>query len=938
FTSGSTGAPKGVLIPHSSISTAVTHQRFAICMPPHARVYDFAAHAFDMHHWSVFHTLAAGATLCTPSDRERREDLAGSMRRFGATMALLTPSVARVVEPGELESLEVVHLGGERLTQKDWGRWVEGRKGTVKVVNAYGPSETTQAVLYGLMPSDPVLKEGEELSMGKGVAVCTWIVDPESGERLVEVGEVGELYIEGPLVGKGYLNDPDKTAKSFVESPGWLRKGSPDGRVKGRSKSRLYKTGDLVRYNPADGTLVFVGRKDTQVKLRGQRIELVRVEHAVQQVLAGKLGKEAPPVVAEVLVSSATNSQVLVAFVETGLGDVQFEDWVDGLQDALGEQLPPYMVPATFIPVETMPLATSGKTDRQALRQLGSRHTLEELAAMQPQGAEARRSPSTEMEKRLQALWSSVLEIEPDSISADSSFFRIGGESIAAMRLVGMARREGWLLSVAEVFEYPTLEEIAKIIRRNEDESGEDDAVLPFSLLDRNQDIKLACQRAASLCGVEGDDVEDIFPCTALQEGLLALTMKQEGSYTSRNVLRLAYSVDVGKFREAWDNVVVAIPILRTRIVDLDGQGLVQVVVRDHSQSWIEARDTEEYLTQESELPMGLGTPLMRCAIIVPQVNSQESAFFALTLHHSLYDGFTLPIVMETLEAFYNGLALPHLAPFQSFVKHIGTRDKNAETKFWRSQFAGLKAAPFPALPSPTYEPQSNSTLVHTVDGIAWRTDNITPSTVIRAASALLCSLHTSPTSPDIVFGAVSSGRKAPVPGIETLPGPTIATVPIRVKTNNDRKILELLTSIQTQETQMIRYEQTGLSSIRQLGEEAQLACQFQTLVVVQAPQEENTKSGLFVSEDAERTEAEEEAHYRGFQFQSYALSLICTPEEGHLKVRFCFDSNVLEREKVQRMSRNFEQLLRTLCSSSNDEISLGAISLTSNEDLDRIW
>ncbi len=146
-----------------------------------------------------------------------------------------------------------------------------------EVLNGYGPSECTPMSTFNYNSSSPE----EATRIGRGVGLVTWVVDPENHDCLLPLGCVGELLLEGPLVGPGYLNDPEKTAAAFIEDPPtWLRRGTTD--VPGRH-GRLYKTGDLVRYN-ADGSLTFMGRKDAQVKIRGQRVELGEVEHWVQEI------------------------------------------------------------------------------------------------------------------------------------------------------------------------------------------------------------------------------------------------------------------------------------------------------------------------------------------------------------------------------------------------------------------------------------------------------------------------------------------------------------------------------------------------------------------------------------------------------------------------------------------------------------------------------
>ena len=183
------------------------------------------------------------------------------------------------------------------------------------------------------------------------------------------------------------------------------------------------------------------------------------------------------------------------------------------------------------------------------------------------------------VELRLQALWSSVLARDLDSIKPDDNFLRLGGDSIAAMKLVGTAREQGLILSAADVFRQSTLHRMAGMVSKLPE--GDADAVVaPFALLQEPHDVTSVRNEAATACEVEADDIEDVFPCTPLQEGLLALTAKHSEDYIARYAFRLLPTIDVQRLRSAWIRVVAANPILRTRIIDIPTRGLVQVVTK----------------------------------------------------------------------------------------------------------------------------------------------------------------------------------------------------------------------------------------------------------------------------------------------------------------------------------------------------------------------
>lgn len=471
FTSGSTGKPKGVIITHQNFYSAIHHQRATLGIDGSSRVFDFSSYAFDVAWLSLLKTLSAGGCLCIPSAAEREDDLGGCLERYGVTIVDLTPSVARAIEPrSALSNLSTLILGGEAVVASDAD--LAGKN--TQVVVAYGPAECT--------PTSSImdLTKTRDAGIGRGVGMCTWVVDIENPSALAPVGAVGELWLEGPLVGQGYLEEPEKTSSAFIQDPAWLVDGAPDGRRPGR-RGRVYRTGDLVRYRE-DGSLLFMGRKDTQVKIRGQRVELGDIEHHVCQAIEKAAGGAVTNVqaVAETVQPKGIQSKMLVAFValEGAQGFVSSEEYdravrqaTAGVTEQLAKTLPVFMIPSLYLPLKAIPMSATGKTDRRRLQEMGSSLSAKDIKAL-GRASEQRRTPETEAERAMQTLWAEILNVDLENIGADDSFFRIGGDSIGAMRLVGMARCKGFTFTVRDVFQSPVLSDLSAI-----------DAALPTSLV-----------------------------------------------------------------------------------------------------------------------------------------------------------------------------------------------------------------------------------------------------------------------------------------------------------------------------------------------------------------------------------------------------------------------------------------------------------------------
>ena len=253
--------------------------------------------------WHNFlHVFYAGGCLCTPSDDDRCNNIAGAIRDLRVNYLLTTPSLARTLDPAAVPDLKRIVFGGELLNRDDVARWGPN----VEIRDSYGPSECTVTSAIAVYGQDFTTK----VSLGRACCLNAWIASCLQPHALAPIGATGELVLESPMIGRGYLKDPDRTEASFICDPPWLLRGGSGMTVSGR-KGRLYKTGDLVKYD-SRGILTFMGRKDTQVKIRGQRVELEEIEVHARRSLGESFAVAVEMIEINV---GASKSQVLMMFL-----------------------------------------------------------------------------------------------------------------------------------------------------------------------------------------------------------------------------------------------------------------------------------------------------------------------------------------------------------------------------------------------------------------------------------------------------------------------------------------------------------------------------------------------------------------------------------------------------------------------------------------------
>ena len=453
FTSGSTGTPKGITVEHRNLCTAALALAAPMKIRSSSRVLQFAAYTFDLSYGEIFVTLSQGGCICVPSEHERINDLAGAIVRLNVNTACLIPSVARMFQPEDVPCLETLLLGGEALVQENLELW----GGKVTLATLYGPSECT---VWCSAQTD-VTVESSVNSIGRGVGALLWITTATNHDRLSSIGCIGELLIEGPVVARGYL-DAEQTKQSFIENPKWAE-------TEPGQRRRFYKTGDLARYK-SDGSVSFIGRKDTQIKLHGRRIEMGEIEYHLSShdllrqsmVTLPAAGLHRGKLVAILVLktSQASRSRTGKLNLVTDASKQTSYAEVMKIKDFVSSRIPSYMLPQQWLIVDDIPLMISGKLDRTRAKKF-----VENLVEEVPRDANVKQLKQQDLnnciEVYLRNVWSDVLHKDATDIGVEQDFVSLGGDSFAAMELVARCKANGYYLTVQDLLDNGTIRHAA---------------------------------------------------------------------------------------------------------------------------------------------------------------------------------------------------------------------------------------------------------------------------------------------------------------------------------------------------------------------------------------------------------------------------------------------------------------------------------------------
>jgi len=890
YTSGSTGTPKGVMVPHQGIARLLFGINY-VDLGSDKVILHMASISFDASTFEVWGSLLhGGKCVLFPEDIPTALEIKKAIGEHGVTTAWLTSALFNSVvdeDPYALAGLHQLLIGGEALSVSHVRKAMELLPST-QIINGYGPTESTTFTCCYQIPDH--LNDGMlSVPIGKPIA-NTQVYILDHGGLVCPAGVTGELHIGGAGLARGYLNNPELTAEKFIPNPFSDDEGS-----------RLYKTGDLVRYLP-DGNIEFIGRIDHQVKIRGFRIELGEIEACL-------LKHDAVSQAVVIALEDDSGDKRLVAYLISSA--VEPPETTE-LQALLKQSLPDYMIPAAFVWMEAYPVTANGKIDRKA------------LPKPEITDDSAGESPRTETEQVLAGLWQELLSVDVITINAD--FFQLGGHSLLLTRLASRIRDTfGLDISLQSMFEHATLEQQARLV----DQSEPLLALPPITHVCERDSLELsfAQQRLWFLDKLEGEpnttyniafskhlcgDVD----VDALRSALCYLVGRHDS-------LRMVFRMQDGELRihllDPYD------PLTITRPEEKDGENREQKIA--------------ELLNQHASMLFNLSEgPLFHMELV--QLGEDDHLLLGV-IHHIISDGWSQGILGKELSGAYEAYHADH-APdmpalpiqYQDYAhwqrQWLSGDVLDAQLEYWQSHLAGAPALlELPTdFPRPVQQNYRGGLVSFTLSASLTaqfkalvRKHSATLFMGLLTAFNLLLNRYS--RQDDIVVGAPIANRTHSQ--IEGIIGFFVNTLALRTNIRPDDSFTALLSRVKEASLNAYAHQDIPFELlVQELQPERSLSYSplFQVMFAFQnAPMHELSLSGL-------DTEPVAHAH----DVAKFDLTLNMEEISGELHGCFEYASALFESATIERMAKHFEVLLESIVTDPEQVVVSYAI-LTQDEE-----
>ncbi|KAL8730727.1 MAG: hypothetical protein Q9181_004565, partial [Wetmoreana brouardii] len=663
-----------------------------------------------------------------------------------------------------------------------------------------------------------------------------------------------------------------------------------------------------------NGDIELVGRRDTQIKLRGQRIEVEEVEHHIRRSLKGQLA------VAVDVIQSADGAslQTLVAFVapneiitnsETEREKLLSNDPVFrsslspllmNLNKTLLESIPAFMVPSHILPLYHIPLTLAGKVDRKKLRSLGSSLTVQALSDLSRTALpkEINKTDGEEAEQCMARLWAKVIPVDSKEIMPYDNFFTLGGDSINAMQIVSIAKDFKLHLTTKQIFQYPTLAAMSSIACKD-----------ATSKIDTHDGDDVAAGKTTkSAPFIAKDDVAVLAQAPDIQAFMVVCGLLESHGYINYFAFDLEGPMDVARLEYSCRTLVDRHSSLRTAFRLQSGR-LLQVGLGRHSceVTHVTSREaTQSLLTDFCTLEAACENSLENCHLqflIVTKDVSQHT--LVMRISHAQFDGTSLNLIYQDLKMIYEGTKLPPVPQYPDYALAVHRTNSSEAEGFWRGILLGSSMSHIVRHSKPSYKHVINEKVSHTIPHTSVHAHGITFATLVKAAWAIVLA-QLSRTS-DVVFGYAVTGRNLPLNGVDKIVGDCNNAALARVRLDDATTVLELLRQIQDQSVSAMPYETVGQRQMVEKCTDWPRWTRYSSSVNHQNYAMAGANTFRLGEADCTVSYKDLEADRRDIQIYSYL------PQNGEVRLEMAFCNQALPTSTVELMLKKLGSVVQVL-------------------------
>ncbi|KAF2748011.1 nonribosomal peptide synthetase-like protein 2 [Sporormia fimetaria CBS 119925] len=826
FTSGSTGTPKGVLVTQDNLMSNIEYLFHLYPTSRSSRLLQSCSQAFDVSVFEIFFTWYAGMCLCTAGRDDLYSDLEHSINRLGVTHLSMTPTVAALVNPERVPRVTFLVTAGEALNEHVRRQWAgkglyQGKLSSHQY--CYGPSETTNiCTIRGPVTNDDLIN-----NIGAPFQnTSAFVLEPDS-QRLLPRGAIGELCFGGLQVFRGYMNLPDLNARKIIDHPQY---------------GRIYRSGDMGLLLP-DDSILFTGRSDDLVKIRGQRVEL-------GEITAHILDNPEVEDCITLLLRTDTTGERLISFwvpknskedVFAVLEPTSHQSVIQHVFQGMQSKLPSYMIPTHLVPISRMPLTAQVKIDKRILY---SSYRSLSAATLEPATHGASLALETGdlsgQEDLMARILSETVKVPLAAISRTSSFFNLGLDSISAMQFSrALLHANVAEVSVSAILKNASLAALSRHCSQAVQQHGTDSVSLDRISEELARSLHSLTTAEDEPCTVI---VKKIRPCTPLQEAMLAKTLgTQDLQYC--NIMTFNLTGDVRRLRECWNEMFKRHEILRTAFVatSMSRFAFAQVVQGYQEPEWRELSSAEDNaecfslalrsLLEARRPPVRLATRRVGC-----------STQLVFTCHHALYDGVAILTLLREVERLYHGERLPPPISYDHYLRHMIAQDASAGEDFWVSKLEDMEPCFFPVLNGGVANSRVTEGSLSTVRTLQLplkeilrfcQSAAVSLLPLVQAAWAKLLYFYSG--DEDICFGNIVSGRTLPGQDLDSLVAPCFNTLPVRARSHSLQTNMELVRQLHDFNIESLPFQLTPLRRINNRICEGQ-GYFFNSLLILQQP------------------------------------------------------------------------------------------------------